>query len=200
MSRHTRKYQCKKSTLLEYHEIIECIMAALDAKIPYTAGHSKRVSDMTEILCGLLDLNRSKTRMIHIAAHLHDIGKIGIGDAILNKEGKLDEQEWEMMKTHPQIDANILDKSHLLAPFSKIVLHHHERFDGKGYIYGLKGKEIPLGSRIIAICDSCNESCKWGRKCCFNRCSKPTNFISKKCDKKALSGIDNKDYDDDFIV
>ena len=154
MSRHTRKYQCKKSTLLEYHEIIECIMAALDAKIPYTAGHSKRVSDMAEILCGLLDLNRSKTRMIHIVAHLHDIGKIGIDDAILNKEGKLDEQEWKMMKTHPQIDANILDKSHLLAPFSKIFLHHHEHFDGKGYIYGLKGKEIPLESRIIAICDS----------------------------------------------
>lgn len=118
-------------------------MAALDAKIPYTAEHSKRVSDMAEILCGLLGLNR----MMHIVAHLHDIGKIGIDDAILNKEGKLDEQEWEMMKTHPQIDANILDKSHLLAPFSKIVLHHHER-------YGLNGKEIPLGSRIIALCDS----------------------------------------------
>ena len=147
MSRHTRKYQCKKSTLLEYHEIIECIMVALDAKIPYTAEHSKRVSDMAEILCGLLDLNRSKTRMIHIADHLHDIGKIGIDDAILNKEGKLDEQEWKMMKTHPQIDANILDKSHLLVPFSKIVLHHHER-------YGLNGKEIPLGLRIIALCDS----------------------------------------------
>lgn len=143
MSRHTRKYQCKKSTLLEYHEIIECIMAALDAKIPYTAGHSKRVSDMAEILCGLLGLNR----MMHIVAHLHDIGKIGIDDAILNKEGKLDEQEWEMMKTYPQIGANILDKSHLLAPFSKIVLHHHER-------YGLNGKEIPLGLRIIALCDS----------------------------------------------
>lgn len=118
-------------------------MAALDAKIPYTAEHSKRVSDMAEILCGLLGLNR----MMHIVAHLHDIGKIGIDDAILNKEGKLDEQEWEMMKTHPQIDANILDKSHLLAPFSKIVLHHHER-------YGLNGKEIPLGLRIIALCDS----------------------------------------------
>ena len=144
MSRHTRKYQCKKSTLLEYHEIIECIMAALDAKIPYTAGHSKRVSDMTEILCGLLDLNRSKTRMIHIAAHLHDIGKIGIGDAILNKEGKLDEQEWEMMKTHPQIDANILDKSHLLAPFSKIVLHHHERFDSKWVKNRTKNYDRPL--------------------------------------------------------
>jgi len=125
--------------LLEYHETIEC----LDAKSPYTAGLSKSVSDMVEILCRLLGLNR----MMHIASHLHDIGKIGIDDAILNKEGKLDEQEWEMMKTHPQIGANILDKSHLLAPFSKIVLHHHER-------YGLNGKETPLGLRIIALCDS----------------------------------------------
>ena len=71
MSRHTRKYQCKKSTLLEYHEIIECIMAALDAKSPYTAGHSKRVSDMVEIFCRLLGLNR----MMHIVAHLHDVVK-----------------------------------------------------------------------------------------------------------------------------
>lgn len=116
---------------------------ALDAKSPYTAGHSKSVSDMVEILCRLLGLNR----MMYIAAHLHDIVKIGIDDAILNKEGKLDEQEWEMMKTHPQIGANILDKSHLLAPFSKIVLHHHER-------YGLNSKEILLGLRIIALCDS----------------------------------------------
>lgn len=129
--------------MLEYHETIECIEVALDAKSPYTAGHSKSVSDMVEILCRLLGLNR----MMHIAAHLHDIGKIGIDDAILNKEGKLDEQEWEMMKTHPQIGANILDKSHLLVFFSKIVLHHHER-------YGLNGKEIPLGLRIIALCDS----------------------------------------------
>lgn len=116
---------------------------ALDAKSPYTAGHSKGVSDMVEILCRLLGLNR----MMYIAAHLHDIVKIGIDDAILNKEGKLDEQEWEMMKTHPQIGANILDKSHLLVFFSKIVLHHHER-------YGLNRKEIPLGLRIIALCDS----------------------------------------------
>lgn len=129
--------------MLEYHETIECIEVALDAKSPYTAGLSKSVSDMVEILCRLLGLNR----MMHIAAHLHDIGKIGIDDAILNKEGKLDEQEWEMMKTHPQIGTNILDKSHLLAPFSKIVLHHHER-------YGLNGKETPLGLRIIALCDS----------------------------------------------
>ena len=133
--------------MLEYHETIECIEVALDAKSPYTAGLSKSVSDMVEILCRLLGLNR----MMHIASHLHDIGKIGsteIPEVIrLFKEGKLDEQEWEMMKTHPQIGANILDKSHLLAPFSKIVLHHHER-------YGLNGKETPLGLRIIALCDS----------------------------------------------
>lgn len=154
MRRHTRKYRNQSSPLLEYHEIIECIMTALDAKSPYTAGHSKRVSDMVEILCGFLNLSEYETRMIHIAAHLHDIGKIGIDDAILNKKGKLDENEWKIMKTHPQIGAHILNKSHLLAPFSKMVLHHHERYDGKGYNCGLKGKEIPLGSRIIALCDS----------------------------------------------
>ena len=75
--------------MLEYHETIECIEVALDAKSPYTAGLSKSVSDMVEILCRLLGLNR----MMHIASHLQDIGKIGIDDAILNKEGKLDEQE-----------------------------------------------------------------------------------------------------------
>ena len=154
MSRHTRKYQCKKSTLLEYHEIIECIMAALDAKIPYTAGHSKRVSDMTEILCGLLDLNRSKTRMIHIAAHLHDIGKIGIPDSILLKESKLSDEEYSQIKNHPMIGVHMLGDAAIFTDILPIVKHHHERFDGKGYIYGLKGKEIPLGSRIIAICDS----------------------------------------------
>ena len=143
MSKYTRKCQCKKSTLLEYHEIIGCIMAALDAKIPYTAGHSKSVSDMVEILCRLLGLKR----MMHIAVSLHDIVKIGIDDAVLNEEGKLDEQEWKIRKIDPQIGANILDKSDLLAPFSKIVLHHHER-------YVLNGKEIPLGLRIIALCDS----------------------------------------------
>lgn len=138
MSRHTRKYQCKKSTLLEYHKIIECIMAALDAKSPYTAGHSKSVSDMVEIFCRLLGLNR----MMHIVAHLHDIGKIGIGDAILNKEGKLDEQEWKMMKTHPQIDANILDKSHLLAPFSKIFYIIMNILMVKGIFMDSKGKKF----------------------------------------------------------
>ena len=137
-----------------YLDTIGILRQTVEAKDPYTRGHSDRVSEYSVLIGKKLGLDEKTLHILKIGGLFHDIGKIGIDDAILNKEGKLDEQEWKMMKTHPQIDANILDKSHLLAPFSKIVLHHHERFDGKGYIYGLKGKEIPLGSRIIAICDS----------------------------------------------
>ena len=119
----------------------------LDSLDNFTRKHSEGVANITCRICDYLHLNKDFTTYCTTCAYLHDIGKIGIDDAILNKEGKLDEQEWKMMKTHPQIDANILDKSHLLVPFSKIVLHHHER-------YGLNGKEIPLGLRIIALCDS----------------------------------------------
>lgn len=137
-----------------YHEIIECITSALDAKDAYTAGHSKRVSEMSLTLSKALGLSAQDTTNIHIAAHLHDIGKIGIPDAILNKEGNLNEYEWNMIKSHPGIGAQILSKSKRLSELIEIVLHHHERFDGKGYPDGLAGKNIPLGARIIAICDS----------------------------------------------
>lgn len=139
---------------IDYHEIIECIVSALDAKDPYTAGHSQRVSDMSLIVCELLGLNKKEMEEIHIAAHLHDIGKIGVPDAVLNKKGKLSEEEWIYMKRHPQIGADILSKSQHLYEMKDIVLHHHERFDGKGYPDGLSGEKIPLGARIITICDS----------------------------------------------
>lgn len=139
---------------IDYHEIIECIVSALDAKDPYTAGHSQRVSDMALALSALLGLPRSEVEKIHIAAHLHDIGKIGVPDAVLNKPDGLSDEEWEAMKKHPKIGADILSKSRHLNELKDIVLHHHERYDGKGYPAGLKGKEIPVGARIIAICDS----------------------------------------------
>ena len=139
---------------IDYHEIIECIASALDAKDSYTAGHSQRVSDMSMKVCELIGLKQEDTEKIHIAAHLHDIGKIGIPDAVLNKQSKLNDEEWETMKKHPQIGAQILSKSHHLNELKGIVLHHHERYDGKGYPDGLKGEKIPLGSRVIAICDS----------------------------------------------
>lgn len=139
---------------IDYHEIIECIISALDAKDPYTAGHSQRVSDMALKVCEIIGLQQVNTEKIHIAAHLHDIGKIGIPDAVLNKKEQLTEQEWEYMKKHPQIGADILSKSKHLKELNDIVLYHHERFDGKGYPEGLIGEKIPVGARIIAICDS----------------------------------------------
>lgn len=140
--------------MIDYHEIIECIMSALDAKDSYTACHSQRVSDMALEVCRLLKLSEDEIEKIHIAAHLHDIGKIGIKDAILNKNGKLNDEEWGEIKKHPEIGANILSKSHHLREVKDMVLCHHERFDGNGYPLKLKGDEIPLGSRIIAVCDS----------------------------------------------
>lgn len=139
---------------IHYHEIIDCITTALDAKDPYTAGHSQRVSDMAVKVCQLIGLNEETTEQIHIAAHLHDIGKIGVPDAILNKEGRLTEEEFGLIKKHPTIGAEILSKSHHLSEVKDIVLSHHERFDGKGYPQGLKAEQIPVGARIIAICDS----------------------------------------------
>lgn len=139
---------------INYHEIIECITCALDAKDPYTAGHSQRVSDMALRVCELLGLKDEDKEKIHIAAHLHDIGKIGVPDVILNKEGKLTEEEFESIKKHPVIGAEILRKSQKLGELSDIVLMHHERYDGKGYPLGKAGVDIPIGARIIAICDS----------------------------------------------
>lgn len=139
---------------IDYHEIIECLVSALDAKSPYTAGHSKRVSDMALAVCRQIGMKEEDAERIHIAAHLHDIGKIGIPDAVLNKKERLNREEWEMIKKHPVIGAEILSKSRRLSELKHIVLCHHERFDGTGYPLGLKAEQIPVGTRIIAICDS----------------------------------------------
>lgn len=146
--------ECDVCNEIDFHEIIDCIVSALDAKDPYTAGHSERVSDMAIVVCQLLGFSEDQVQQVHMAAHLHDIGKIGVPDNILLKEGKLEPEEWEKLKKHPDIGAEILSKSHHLIELKDIVLHHHERYDGKGYPSGLKGEEIPVGARVIAICDS----------------------------------------------
>lgn len=148
------KMDCECEIKYEYHELVDCISSALDARDPYTGNHSERVSDMACFLCGKMGLSAEETQEIHIAAHLHDIGKIGIPDRVLCKEGRLDEEEWQLMKRHPLIGADILKKCSGFARISAIILHHHERYDGKGYPFGAKGEEIPLGARIIAVCDS----------------------------------------------
>ncbi len=137
-----------------FHDIIECLVAALEAKDLYTSGHSTRVADMSYDLAKKIGLQGIELEDVHIAAHLHDIGKIGVPEHVLNKKGALLPHEWEQIQRHPQIGYNILNKSRELETIAKIVLHHHERWDGMGYPGKLKAEEIPLGSRIIAICDT----------------------------------------------
>ena len=137
-----------------FHDIIECITSALDAKNPYSGKHSRRVGDMTELICKKLGLSDEETSQIHIAGHIHDIGEIGLPDSILLKDSKLNDYEWNLVKQHPKIGAELLSKSEKLSGIAAIVSHHHERFDGCGYPFGAKGEEIPLGARIIAVCDS----------------------------------------------
>lgn len=137
-----------------FHDIIECLAAALEAKDLYTSGHSSRVGDMSYDLARVMGLKGSELETIHIAAHLHDIGKMGISENILNKKGRLLPHEFAQIQTHPEIGYKILAKSKELQKIAEIVLHHHERWDGKGYPDGLREDKIPLGSRIIGVADS----------------------------------------------
>lgn len=145
---------CDCEPTFEYHEFVECITSALDARDPYTGDHSRRVSDMACFLSAKMELSPPETQEIHIAGHLHDIGKIGVPDRVLLKPDRLNDEEWGLMKKHPEIGADILSRSEHFSRIAAIILHHHERWDGKGYPFGAVGEEIPLGARIIAVCDS----------------------------------------------
>ena len=127
---------------------------AVDARIPDTMNHTRRVAKFSKDLCKTLILSANLTNEIAIASSLHDIGKISIPDAILNKNGKLTKKEYEIIKTHSEEGEKIASKLSLFREGAKLIRHHHERFDGKGYPDGLKGEEIPFGARVICITDS----------------------------------------------
>jgi HD-GYP domain-containing protein (c-di-GMP phosphodiesterase class II) len=149
-----RHRQVQDPSYRVFHDIIECLVAALEAKDCYTCGHSSRVADMSLDLARTMGLRGMALEDVHFAAHLHDIGKIGISESILHKPDMLSAQEWAELQQHPVIGYNILCKSRALGDIPKIVLHHHERWDGRGYPEGLSGSQIPLGSRIIALSDA----------------------------------------------
>ncbi|WP_342575382.1 HD domain-containing phosphohydrolase [Paenibacillus sp. FSL M8-0142] len=133
------------------------LAAALDARDPYTAGHSLRVAEYSVLIGRLAGLSEEEIDLLRKTALLHDIGKIGVRDHILLKEGKLTEEEFNQVKTHPQQGENILlqiEPADAMAPYLEGVRSHHERYDGCGYPDGLKGKEIPLFGRIIAVADA----------------------------------------------
>lgn len=136
-------------------EAIYRLSLAAEHRDPETGAHLLRLSHYARLLAANLNLSVAQQDMIYDAAPMHDIGKVGIPDAILLKPGKLDESEITIMRTHPQIGADILKESAspLLQTAAVISLSHHEKYDGSGYPNGLKGEQIPLYGRIIAVAD-----------------------------------------------
>ncbi len=137
-----------------YLTTIQALAAAIDAKDPYTRGHSSRVAGYSEMISEHLACSKEECNAIKIAAYLHDIGKIGIEEQILSKPTRLTATEFRAIQGHPGISAQILASVSFLKNTIPMVSGHHERFDGSGYPQGLAGKEIPLGARIIALADA----------------------------------------------
>ena len=133
---------------------VQALSQAIDAKDGFTRGHADRVSRIAGAISREIGLPERLIEQIELAGLLHDIGKIGVEDRILMKPARLDQDEQDLMRRHPIYGASILEPSAALRPLVPIVLHHHENFDGTGYPEGLKGEEIPLGSRIIIVADA----------------------------------------------
>ena len=148
---HQRKLLEKGSS---YSAIISSIKATMLEKSHETEAHSERMSHLSRIVGLMLNLSQTELDHLELLATLHDIGKVGIAERILKKPGKLDAAEWTEMKKHPEIGYRIAMSSPNLAPIANYILHHHERWDGSGYPRKIKGTEIPLISRIIAVVDA----------------------------------------------
>jgi len=126
----------------------------IEMKDPYTEGHSEEVAKWSKSIAQKLNLPKKELEEIKLAATFHDIGKIGIHDRILNKPGRLSEEEYAKIKKHPVLGANLFSNIEELKNVSKIIRYHHEWYNGEGYPDRLAGEKIPLGSRIISIADA----------------------------------------------
>ncbi|MEW6593637.1 MAG: HD-GYP domain-containing protein [Thermodesulfobacteriota bacterium] len=143
--------------LLSLHQLAESLGNAVDARDSHTYDHSQQVAVVGYLLARAMGCSARQADIIHIAGHLHDIGKIGLPDAVLQKEGKLSDGEWALVRKHPEIGARIAAPVKAFSGkegIAAIIFAHHERFDGGGYPLGLKGGEIPIGARIIAVADA----------------------------------------------
>jgi len=148
----------------ELHQLLfniaRAFATAVEAKDPFSKGHTERVAKYALIIARELpasfkkEMNSDSAMLLRLTALLHDIGKIGVREDILDKEGALTDKEWEEIKKHPQTGSAILEPIHELKEVARDIKHHHERIDGKGYPEGLKKGEIPLVSRIIAVADA----------------------------------------------
>jgi putative nucleotidyltransferase with HDIG domain len=125
----------------------------IQAKDQYTAGHSTRVSRYALMIADKLGLSTKEKHQLYLAAMLHDIGKIGVPDDLLNRPGNLSDEEMARVRSHVQVGASMIEMLGEMHPIVPLIRHHHECYDGSGYPDGLKGDQIPLVSRIIAVAD-----------------------------------------------
>src|SRR6185437_11665952 len=137
-----------------YVEFIGSLASALDARDPYTAGHSRRVSVLSCATAAALNVRENQVDEIRIGALLHDIGKIGVSDSVLRKAGKLTAEELALIREHPEIGRRILEGVHGFSSYLPAVELHHENWDGSGYPHGQRGEETPLPARIIHVVDA----------------------------------------------
>ena len=137
-----------------YIHTLSALTSAIDAKDSYTHGHSERVTQLSIELAREVSLSAEAIEEIRLAGTLHDIGKIGIPESILNKPGRLTDEEFGVIKSHPDLGVRILANVDFLSKIIPGIKHHHERYDGHGYPTGLKGEEIPLSARIICVADT----------------------------------------------
>jgi HD-GYP domain-containing protein (c-di-GMP phosphodiesterase class II) len=137
-----------------YLEFVGALASALDARDGYTSGHSRRVSDLSCAIAAAMELSPADIERIRIGALLHDIGKIGIADRVLQKPGRLSEEEWALIKQHPVIGRRILEGVHGFASYLPAVELHHENWDGSGYPRGQTGTQTPIDARIIHVVDA----------------------------------------------
>ena len=137
-----------------YLEFVRVLATTLESKDPYTLGHSERVCHYSSLIADGLRLSPDEKEKLQISAYLHDIGKVGISDIYISKDGPLDENEWAIVREHPIKGIKIISPLGLPSEVIEGIKYHHERFDGKGYPEGLSGKKIPLFARIIAIADA----------------------------------------------
>lgn len=137
-----------------FYNTVETLVRTIQAKDQYTAGHSTRVSRLALLIAEKLGLTTKEKHQLYLASMLHDIGKIGVPDDLLNRPGNLSDQEMDNVRSHVQLGASMIEMLGEMHPIVPLIRHHHEAYDGSGYPDGLKGEEIPLTSRIIAVADT----------------------------------------------
>ncbi|MCS6907033.1 MAG: HD-GYP domain-containing protein, partial [Anaerolineales bacterium] len=144
----------KERIILSWLSLFLSLSKQVDSQVTYSGSHSMQVARLARATARQMSLDEAEVSSIYWASLLHDIGKVGVPVEILSKKGPLDEMEWQIMRLHPIIGANIIRSCKPIATASPIILYHQEKYDGSGYPYGLRGESIPISSRILAVADA----------------------------------------------